>query len=136
MIVGPDDLAEIMFTSGTTGEPKGVMLTHRNITSNTEAVSQTFLGKASDRLLSLLPLSHMFEQCGGLLVPLLVGARMVYPISRQPSFVFKTLQENLITLLLLVPQGLQLFMDGIEREVERQQKTGLWSVMHHYSKAH
>ena len=130
VIVGPDDLAEIMFTSGTTGEPKGVMLTHRNITSNTEAVSQTFLGKASDRLLSLLPLSHMFEQCGGLLVPLLVGARMVYPISRQPSFVFKTLQENLITLLLLVPQGLQLFMDGIEREVERQQKTGLWSVMH------
>ncbi len=130
VMVGPNDLAEIMFTSGTTGEPKGVILTHRNIASNTEAVSQIFHGAASDRLLSLLPLSHMFEQCGGLLVPLIFGARIVYPISRQPSFIFKALRENLITLLLLVPQGLQLFMDGIEREVERQGKTRLWSAMH------
>ena len=128
--VEPDDPAEIMFTSGTTGEPKGVMLTHRNIASNAEAVSQAFPGEASDRLLSLLPLSHMFEQTGGLLVPLVFGCRIVYPTSRQPSFIFKALQENYITILLLVPQGLQLFMDGIEREVKQKGKQGLWRAMH------
>ena len=127
--VRPDDLAEILFTSGTTGAPKGVILTHRNITANSVAVSQIFPGTASDRLLSLLPLSHMFEQCGGLIVPLMFGARIVYPISRQPSFIFRALQENQITLLLLVPQGLQLFMGGIEREVERQGKTKFWRGM-------
>ena len=128
--VKPDDLAEIMFTSGTTGDPKGVMLTHRNIASNVQAVAQTFPGSSSDRLLSLLPLSHMFEQTGGMLVPLIFGARVVYPISRQPTFIFRALQENQITVLLLVPQALQLFMGGIEREVERQGKTGLWRAMH------
>ena len=128
--VEPDDPAEIMFTSGTTGEPKGVMLTHRNIASNAEAVSQAFPGEASDRLLSLLPLSHMFEQTGGLLVPLVFGCRIVYPTSRQPSFIFKALQENYITILLLVPQGLQLFMDGIEREVKQKGEQGLWRAMH------
>ena len=52
--VEPDDLAEIMFTSGTTGEPKGVMLTHRNIASNAQAATRAFPGGPSDRLLSLL----------------------------------------------------------------------------------
>ena len=127
--VEPDDLAEIMFTSGTTGDPKGVVLTHRNVASNAVATAQVFPGRASDRLLSLLPLSHMFEQTGGLLVPLLFGSRIVYPVSRQPSFIFKALRESEITLLLLVPQALQLFMDGIEREVERQGKGGLWRAM-------
>ena len=130
MTLEPDDPAEIMFTSGTTGEPKGVILTHRNIASNAQAAAGAFPGGASDRLLSLLPLSHMFEQTGGLLVPLLFGCRIVYPISRQPTFIFKALQENRITVLLLVPQALQLFMDGIEREVERQGKKGLWRKMH------
>ena len=58
------------------------------------------------------------------------GCRIVYPISRQPSLIFKALQENRITVLLLVPQGLQLFMDGIEREVARQGKVRLWRTMH------
>ena len=128
--LGPDDLAEIMFTSGTTGDPKGVMLTHRNITTNAEAVARIFVGRESDRILSLLPLSHMLEQCGGLLVPLLSGARVVYPVSRQPTFLFKAFQENRISLLLLVPQGLQLLMNGIEREVQRQGKGAIWEKMH------
>ena len=127
----PDDLAEIMFTSGTTGDPKGVMLTHRNITTNAQAVAEIFVGRESDRILSLLPLSHMLEQCGGLLVPLLSGARVVYPVSRQPTFLFKAFQENRISLLLLVPQGLQLLMNGIEREVQRQGKGAIWEKMHH-----
>ncbi len=122
--VKPDDLAEIMFTSGTTGDPKGVVLTHRNIVSNAQAVKGIFLGSSSDRLLSLLPLSHMLDQCAGLLVPFLSGARIVYPVSRQPALLFKAFRENQITLLLMVPQGLRLFISGIEREVERQAKGG------------
>ena len=128
--VRPDDLAEIMFTSGTTGDPKGVMLTHRNVVSNARAVSTIFVGRETDRILSLLPLSHMLEQCGGMLVPLLSGARLVYPVSRQPTFLFKAFQENKISLLLLVPQGLQLLMNGIEREVERQGKSAVWEKLH------
>jgi long-chain acyl-CoA synthetase len=128
--VEPDDLAEIMFTSGTTGDPKGVTLTHRNIVSNALAVQRIFPSSTSDRHLSLLPLSHMLEQCGGLLVPLMGGSRIVYPVSRQPSLLFKVIRENQITLLLMVPQGLQLIMNGIEREVERQEKGGAWRAMH------
>ena len=63
--IGPDDLAEIMFTSGTTGDPKGVMLTHRNLTANIEGISQYISCDPSSRLLSILPLSHMYEQMGG-----------------------------------------------------------------------
>ena len=54
--IGPDDLAEIMFTSGTTGDPKGVMLTHRNLTANIEGISQYISCDPSSRLLSILPL--------------------------------------------------------------------------------
>ena len=127
--VEADDLAEIMFTSGTTGEPKGVMLSHRNIATNARAVNRSFQISSSDRFLSLLPLSHMFEQCGGLLAPLSFGARIVYPVSRQPSMLLKALQENRITFILLVPQVLQLFMNGIERDVERRGKAGAWRAM-------
>ena len=59
--ISEDDLVEIMFTSGTTGDPKGVMLTHKNLISNLDSVSKVITGKKSDRLLSILPLSHLFE---------------------------------------------------------------------------
>lgn len=127
--VEPGDLAEIMFTSGTTGDPKGVMLSHGNIASNVEAVRRVSPAHSADRMLSILPLSHMFEQTGGLLVPLSSGCRIAYPTSRQPTFIFKALREMSITILLLVPQGLQLFMDGIEREVERKKKGGIWRAL-------
>ncbi|HAL46453.1 MAG TPA: hypothetical protein DCP37_01740 [Dehalococcoidia bacterium] len=122
------DLVEIMFTSGTTGDPKGVMLTHRNLASNVVSASQFVSGKPSDRLLSILPLSHMFEQMGGLLLPLQAGANITYATSYQPSVLFKTMKERKVTLMLLVPQILDLFMKGIEREVSRQGKEGFWRL--------
>ena len=103
------DIAEIIFTSGTTGEPKGVILTHRNIASNVLAASKMVHLRPNSRVLSLLPLSHMLEQTAGLLNPLNFCATVVYPSSRQSTVVFRTLKEQRITNIVLVPQILQLF---------------------------
>ena len=115
--IEPNDLAEIMFTSGTTGDPKGVMLTHRNLMANLEGITQYITCDTSSRLLSILPLSHMYEQMGGLLTVLHFGASVTYPTSRQPTVLARTMRERQITTMLLVPQGLELLMNGIEREV-------------------
>ena len=127
--IDPDDLAEIMFTSGTTGDPKGVMLTHRNLTANLEGITQYITCDTSSRLLSILPLSHMYEQMGGLLTVLHFGASVTYPTSRQPTVLARTMRERRITTMLLVPQGLELLMNGIEREVRRQGKGALWEKL-------
>ena len=127
--IEPHDLAEIMFTSGTTGDPKGVMLTHRNLTANIEGVSRYISCEPSARLLSILPLSHMYEQMGGLFVTLYNGASVTYPTSRQPTVLSRTMRERKITIMLLVPQGLELLMNGIEREVARQGKQALWDKL-------
>ena len=127
MDIAPDDLVEIMFTSGTTGDPKGVMLTHRNLTANIEGISQYISCDPSSRLLSILPLSHMYEQMGGLFIAMNSGASVTYPTSRQPTVLARTMRERKITALLLVPQGLELLMNGIEREIARQGKMALWS---------
>ena len=125
--ISPDDLAEIMFTSGTTGDPKGVMITHRNLTANIEGISQYISCKTSSRLLSILPLSHMYEQMGGLFIVLYYGASVTYPTSRQPTVLARTMRERRITIMLLVPQALELLMNGIEREVKRQGREALWN---------
>jgi len=121
-----EDIAEIMFTSGTTGEPKGVMLKHHNIMSNVLSATQVMTIKQNNRLLSLLPLSHMMEQTAGLLVFLKHGATMVYPSSRRPAVVFRTLREQRITNIVLVPQILQVFWNSIEREVKKHGREQEW----------
>ncbi len=118
--VAPGDLAEIIFTSGTTGDPKGVMLSHHNIVSNVRGAEEVLTVTDRFRFLSLLPLSHMFEQNVGLLAPLAGGAQIIYPVSRQPSIIFRTLAEHRVTTLVVVPQILQLLLSGIEREAERK----------------
>ena len=127
--IQPDDLAEIMFTSGTTGDPKGVMLTHRNLTANIEGISHYISVDSSSRLLSILPLSHMYEQMGGLFFTLHSGASVTYPTSRQPTVLSRTMRERKITTMLMVPQALELLMNGIEREVIRQGKERLWKKL-------
>lgn len=62
---GPDDLAALVYTSGTTGKPKGVMLTHRNVVSDVKAVLERIAPMVDDVFLSFLPLSHTFERTGG-----------------------------------------------------------------------
>ncbi len=127
--VEPHDLAEIMFTSGTTGDPKGVMLTHRNLRANIEGISRYISCEPSSRLLSILPLSHMYEQMGGLFIAMYYGASITYPTSRQPTVLARTMRERRITIMLLVPQGLELLMNGIEREIGRQGKEALWNLL-------
>jgi long-chain acyl-CoA synthetase len=76
--LAPDDLASILFTSGTTGRPKGVMLTHANFTSLIAALAPLFPLSSGDAVVSVLPLHHTFEFTCGMLLPLSRGARVVY----------------------------------------------------------
>jgi long-chain acyl-CoA synthetase len=74
-----EDLAQLIYTSGTTGNPKGVMLTHKNLVANmTQINRQVPIITSEFTFLSLLPLSHMFEQMGGFFTPLYRGATVVY----------------------------------------------------------
>jgi long-chain acyl-CoA synthetase len=76
--VAPDALAAIVYTSGTTGKPKGVMLTHRNVVSNVEALLKIVDVRPDDRFLSFLPLSHTFERTVGYYTPIAAGACVAY----------------------------------------------------------
>src|SRR4029078_10613947 len=91
--VAPDTLAEIVFTSGTTGEPKGAMLSHGNLMFSATTMTKVLPFGTKDRLLSVLPLSHLYEQVLGFLAPLTVGASIVYPGSRQPSALLRSLRR-------------------------------------------
>src|SRR5207253_9280874 len=75
---GADTVASLIFTSGTTGKPKGVMLTHRNFTFMVSELSKIFEFGVNDGMLSVLPLHHTFEFATGLLVPLARGAQITY----------------------------------------------------------
>jgi long-chain acyl-CoA synthetase len=79
--VRADDLATIIYTSGTTGDPKGVMLTHGNITSNVVASARAFAFDGEDETLSFLPLSHIFERMAGHYLMLHAGATVAYATS-------------------------------------------------------
>ena len=132
--VTSESVAEVVFTSGTTGSPKGVVLTHGNITANVSSALQTVPGSPSNRLLSLLPLSHMLEQTVGLLAPLASGASVFYPPALRGNVVLPAIKENRITTLVVVPQLLDLFMRGIEARVAEQGREGTWRATHRAAK--
>nr|WP_249792442.1 AMP-dependent synthetase/ligase [Bradyrhizobium sp. BRP22] len=79
----PDDLAAIVYTSGTTGRPKGVMLSHGNIIANVKAIHARIAASPDDIFLSFLPLSHTFERTGGYYYPIVAGACVAYARSVQ-----------------------------------------------------
>jgi long-chain acyl-CoA synthetase len=129
-----DTLAEIVFTSGTTGEPKGAMLTHRNLMSNATTMTGVMSFDEKDRLLSVLPLSHLYEQVLGFLGPLVVGASIVYPVSRQPAVLIRTFRDFKVSVLLIVPQGLRLLDAAIERRVDQSGKRASFDRAHRWAK--
>lgn len=123
-----NDLAELVFTSGTTGQPKGVMLSHRNITSDATAAVKVVNIVSDDRALSILPLSHMFELTIEI-ATIHAGASIVYARTLSPDTLLKLLATQDITVMVLVPQVLQLFMNGVERQVRQLKKEKQWKVL-------
>ena len=115
----PDDPAQLIYTSGTTGNPKGVILSHRNLVTNMVQI-HTQVPIINDRFtfLSLLPLSHMFEQMGGFFIPLYRGATIVYLRTLKPSAIMAALGEEDIYVIMSVPRLMQLLKTTIERELE------------------
>ncbi len=114
----PDVAAELIFTSGTTGNPKGVVLTHRNLIANLVQVNESIpVVTPAFTFLSLLPLSHMFEQMGGFFTPLAHGSTVVYLRTLKPSAILEALGEEDTHIMIAVPRLLQLLKGAIEREV-------------------
>ena len=128
--IASDTLAEIVFTSGTTGEPKGAMLSHGNLMASATTMTRVLSFGVGDRLLSVLPLSHLYEQVLGFMTPLTVGASIVYPVSRQPAVLVRTFRDFKVSVLLIVPQGLKLLNAAIERKVDQGGKRALFERLH------
>jgi long-chain acyl-CoA synthetase len=128
--IDKDTLAEIVFTSGTTGEPKGAMLSHGNLVSCATTMTRVLSFSTTDRLLSVLPLSHLYEQVLGFLAPMVVGASIVYPVSRQPAVLIRTFRDFRVSILLIVPQGLQLLTNAIERRVDQDGRRERFEQLH------
>lgn len=112
-----DELATIVYTSGTTGRPKGVMLSHANILHNTRASSKAVTVFPTDHFLSFLPLSHMLERTGGYYLPMLAGARVSYARSVQ------TLADDLMslqpTVLISVPRVFERVYARIQEALDK-----------------
>lgn len=120
--VSEEDLAAIVYTSGTTGIPKGVMLTHKNIVTNILAIAQLFDIGPKDNFLSVLPIHHMFETTCGFLGPFYLGAKITYAESLKSYNLLKNMEETGVTIMCGVPLLYQLFYEGIKREVEEKGK--------------
>lgn len=110
------DVALLIYTSGTTGRPKGVMLSHANLTSLVASLAPLFPLDEGDRLLSVLPLHHTFELTCGLLLPLSRGSRVVYLDEVSVERLSDGLTESRATALVGVPA----LFESIERRVLRQ----------------
>ena len=97
-----DDLAAIVYTSGTTGKPKGVMLTHGNVVSNVLAILERVVPTAGDVFLSFLPLSHTFERTAGYYLPVAVGSCVAF--ARSVALLAEDLKSVQPTVLISVPR--------------------------------
>jgi len=97
------DLAVLIYTSGTTGTPKGVPISHGNILSNSRAVISVIEVSEQDRVVSVLPLSHMLEFTGGFVLTGLVGAEVTYIKGLKPDDLLQALKDSKATVLIAVP---------------------------------
>jgi acyl-[acyl-carrier-protein]-phospholipid O-acyltransferase/long-chain-fatty-acid--[acyl-carrier-protein] ligase len=106
-----DDLATVIFSSGSTGDPKGVMLTHYNIRSNIEQVAQVFSLTPRDRLLGILPFFHSFGFTVTLWLPAVLGVGVVYhPSPLDSASIGELVEKHAVTFLLSTPTFLQAYM--------------------------
>ncbi|HET7224257.1 MAG TPA: AMP-binding protein [Candidatus Eisenbacteria bacterium] len=112
------DLAVLIFTSGTTGQAKGVMLSHANLLSNVESAVRTIPIHAHDRMLSVLPLHHTFECTVGMLCPIRVGASVAYARSLKSNELREDVRSSRATIVLGVPLLYEKLVAAIERGIE------------------
>src|ERR1700694_4692488 len=129
--VDPDEastrstIAEILYTSGTTGEPRGVVLTHGNFLANLEPLERGIDPYRKYerclhplRFVSLVPLSHVFGQFMTLFVPPLLGATVIFEPSANPAEIIRTAKRERATALIAVPRMLDALRAGIDGEME------------------
>ena len=121
--VKPDDLVEIVFTSGTTAEPKGVCLTHRNLLANITPIEKEFKRYARwerlvhpFRFLCLLPLSHVFGQLMGIFIPQFLGAEVYFRESYKPSELIAAVKKDRIHVVVTVPRVLETLREKVKTD--------------------
>lgn len=119
--VDPDALAVILFTSGTTGNPKGVMLCHRNITTNIMDVCRVAHVLTTDKTLSILPIHHTYECTLGMLLVLYRGASTAF--CEGMKYITQNMKEAQNTVIIVVPRILEMINDRIQKGIEKSGKT-------------
>ena len=123
--IGRDDTLQIVFTSGTTAEPKGVVITHGNVLANIAPLEQEMQRYLKYerwvhpvRFLNLLPLSHVFGQFLGMFLPPLLGGTVIFQEELKPSEIVSTIRRERVSVLVSVPRVLQSLKQKIERDLE------------------
>ncbi len=118
--VNDDDLASLLYTSGTTADPKGVMLTHANFLGEVVAVFNWIEIGPTDALLGVLPLFHVLALMANLLLPLVKGCRVVYLETLNTTELLRALNERNVTVFAVVPQFFNLIHERIFQEIEKR----------------
>ena len=129
VVPAESDLAALLYTSGTTADPKGVMLTHANLVGEANAVLAVVKIGPEDALLGILPMFHVLAQMANLFLPLFNGARVVYLETLNTTELLRALQERNITAFCVVPQFFYLIHERILKELHKRGKLTL-SLVH------
>ena len=126
--LGPEDVALLFYTSGTTGPPKGVPLTHENILFELDRLLEMELMRRGERLLLPLPLHHVYPFVVGLLAALAYGVGVVFPRSLTGPDMQTAMQEGGVNAIIGVPRLYETLVDGIRRQAAQ----GGWLARHSY----
>ena len=125
--ISRDGILQIVFTSGTTADPKGVVITHGNVLANIDPLQREMQGYLKYekwvhpvRFLNLLPLSHVFGQFLGMYLPPLLGGTVIFQDDLNPTGVIHTIQRERVSVLVSVPRVLQSLKQKVERDVESE----------------
>ncbi len=122
--LAPDDVAVLLYTSGTTADPKGVVLTHENLLAEVDAVVHSLELGPTDAILGVLPLFHALAQMANLLLPFSFGAKVIYLESLNVTDLMRALREGGATLFCCVPQFFYLIHERIVKEVQSRGALG------------